>query len=63
MLPVSCYVSAAALSLARSRSNGCPISSRASTTLTSIAQFVGWCLLISAVTALVGLIYFSRRDV
>ncbi|MHB1426047.1 MAG: ABC transporter permease [Gemmataceae bacterium] len=31
--------------------------------LTGLAQFVGWCLLVSCLTALVGLIYFSRRDV
>lgn len=31
--------------------------------LTSLAQFVGWSILVSCVTALIGLAFFSRRDV
>jgi hypothetical protein len=31
--------------------------------LTSLAQFVGWSILVSCFTALIGLAYFSRRDV
>ena len=31
--------------------------------LTSLAQFAGWSLLVSCLTALIGLAYFSRRDV
>jgi ABC-2 type transport system permease protein len=31
--------------------------------ITSLGQFVGWCFLASLVTALIGLAYFSRRDV
>ena len=29
----------------------------------SLAQFVGWSIVLSCVTALIGLAYFSRRDV
>jgi ABC-2 type transport system permease protein len=31
--------------------------------LNILGEFAGWCLLVSCVTALVGLAYFSRRDV
>jgi ABC-type transport system involved in multi-copper enzyme maturation permease subunit len=31
--------------------------------LTSLAQFVGWAILVSCFTAVIGLAYFSRRDV
>jgi len=31
--------------------------------LHSLAEFAGWSMLVSCVTALIGLIYFSRRDV
>jgi ABC-2 type transport system permease protein len=31
--------------------------------LLGMGQFIGWCLIVSCVTALVGMIYFSRRDV
>jgi hypothetical protein len=31
--------------------------------VTGLAQFVGWCILASCFAALIGLVYFSRRDV